>query len=292
MRAQRAPDPHAPLRREANHLYTEHVKPALKASLLGVKPGAAFDQEDYVIDVADNLLPGLRVAAIEKEFDAGAGGELKGKMRAPWSSSALAINAFLPWRTNETPVGFLGLGPFSPAFEFEARCPNKVSGAPPHLDVLLRRNHEVLGVESKCTEFIQGSAHTAVSSRYLALERRGDERTASKWFGALSHADDFPLLDTYQLVKHYLGLRNRYPDHVLTIAYLYWEPTNAAAHRPFREHRAEISRFSNFVADDATCCFVAANYADVWREWAAPPDAPEWLTRHLELLRRRYLLVI
>jgi hypothetical protein len=65
-------DPHADLLREVRRLYKERVKPALKAGLLDVKPRAALDQSDYVVDVADNLLPGLPVADIKKELGAGA----------------------------------------------------------------------------------------------------------------------------------------------------------------------------------------------------------------------------
>lgn len=154
-----------------------------------------------VVNVADNLLPGLRIAEIKKEFQAGAGGELKGKMRAPWSSSALAVNSFLPWRTNGDAVSLLGLGPFPPTLEFEAKCPNKVSGTPPHLDVLFKTDSEVAGVESRCTEFAQGSPHREVSARYLALEERRDPRASSRWFAALAKTADFPLLDSYQLVR-------------------------------------------------------------------------------------------
>lgn len=287
-----APDPHAPLRRDANRLYKKRVKPALRGGLLDVGPGAVLDEADYVVDVADNLLPGFAVADIEDEFSAGAGGELKGKMRAPWSSSALAVNSFLPFRTHGTPVGFRGLGPFAPAFEFEAKCPNKVSGTPPHLDVLFTRGDEIVAVESKCTEFLQGSAHTAVSTRYLALKERGDSRASSRWFAALTQTADFPLLDSYQLVKHYLGLRNTYPNRALTLVYLYWEPANPDSEPTFHAHRDEVARFAELVDGDETCRFVHASYADVWHEWAGLGDTPAWLPAHLELLGRRYLVTV
>jgi hypothetical protein len=288
----RTPDPHRRLRRAASALYRRRVRPALKTALVDVKPGARLDDDDYVVDVADNLLPGLRVADIKKEFKAGAGGELKGKMRAPWSSSALAVNSFLPWRTSRKAVGLLGLGPLSPTFTFEAKCPNKVSGTPPHLDVLFETDTAVVAVESKCTEFVQGSAHKAVSARYLALEARRDPRASSRWFAVLSQTAAFPLLDSYQLVKHFLGLRNTYPDRALTLVYLYWEPPNADREPVFLAHRDEVARFAALVAGDETCRFVHASYAELWREWAGRRDDSQWLARHLELLARRYLVAI
>jgi hypothetical protein len=43
-----------------------------------------------VVDVRDNFLPGIDLDDIRPDFEAGAGHELEGKMRAPHSSSALA----------------------------------------------------------------------------------------------------------------------------------------------------------------------------------------------------------
>src|SRR5436190_1462937 len=83
---------------------------------------------------------------------------------------------------------------------------------------------DVVGVESKCTEFIQGSRHGDVSASYLALKAAGDARASSRWFAALDKTADFPLLDSYQLVKHYLGLMNTFETAALTLVYLYWEP--------------------------------------------------------------------
>jgi hypothetical protein len=287
-----APDQHALLRRAARRLYRDRVKPALKRGLLNVRPQAQVDGQDYVVDVADTLLPGLLVRDIEGEFQAGAGSELRVKMRAPWSSSALAVNAFLPWRMRRDAVPVLGLGPFALPFAFEAKCPNKVSSIPPHLDVLFETGSAIVAVESKCTEFVQGNAHLTVSRRYLALAAAHDSRASSHWFRALARTAAFTLLDSYQLVKHYLGLRNTYPAGELTLAYLYWEPANADAEPVFLAHRDEVARFADLVAGDTTCRFVPASYTDLWRQWASMSGAPAWLPAHLELLQRRYLVEI
>jgi hypothetical protein len=286
------PDRHALLRRSARRLYRDRVKPGLKRGLLDVRPQAKLGVQDYVVDAADNLLPGLSVRDIEGEFTAGAGGELRDKMRAPWSSAALAVNAFLPWRLRREAVPVLDLGPFARPFAFEAKCPNRVSPTPPHLDALFRLERQTVGVESKCTEFIQGSTHPAVSARYLALEAANDPRVSSNWFPLLASTAEFALLNSAQLVKHYLGLRNTYPDDELVLVYLYWEPTNAEAEPVFRAHRDEVARFADRVAGDMTCRFVPASYADLWRQWASLSGAPVWLAGHLELLRRRYLVEI
>lgn len=119
---------------------------------------------------------------------------------------------------------------------------------------------------------MQGSVHKAVSARYLALEARRDARASSRWFAALEKTAEFPLLDSYQLVKHFLGLRNTYPDHALTLVYLYWEPTNADNEPVFLAHRDEVERFATLVAGDETCRFVHASYLELWRAWTGLAD--------------------
>jgi hypothetical protein len=138
-----------------------------------------------VVDVRDNLLPGLDIDAVEREFAAGAGKELASKMRAPWSSSALAVNAFLPWREDPTGLTVAGCQGFSPGFKFEVACANGVSGFDSYLDLILRRGDEVVAIESKCTEFMQGSSHEAVATSYRRLRDRNDPRCASRWYAAL-----------------------------------------------------------------------------------------------------------
>lgn len=75
------------------------AKAALAAGLRAVKVDVAVDGSGYVLDLTDNLLPGITRADIDAEFAAGAGNELESKMLAPWSSSALAVNSFSRWRS-------------------------------------------------------------------------------------------------------------------------------------------------------------------------------------------------
>ena len=74
----------------------ERARAALREALTEARAEVELDEHGYVVDLEDNLLPGITRAEIEEAFGAGAGHELKGKMRAPWSSSALAVNSFAP----------------------------------------------------------------------------------------------------------------------------------------------------------------------------------------------------
>jgi hypothetical protein len=174
---------------------------------------------------------------------------------------------------------------------FEAQCPNGVSSIPPHIDVLLEQRDTVIGVESKCTEYL--SAKTAnVADSYRRLAETGDPRAESRWLKTLEHLSEFRHLEVYQLIKHFLGLARTYPNQPLTLVYLYWEPTNGDALAEVRRHREEISQLEDLVAGDRRCGLKALSYSEHWRELDAMPSKPNWLDRHLAELRRRYEIPI
>jgi hypothetical protein len=93
-------------------------------------------------------------------------------------------------------------------------------------------------------------------------------------------------LDAAQLVKHYLGLKTQYPDRAVTLAYLYWLPTNARELAPCAIHTAELEEFEAQVADPMLT-FVAMSYSDLWDAWSSSRQ-PRWLRQHAGTLRRRY----
>lgn len=261
---------------------------ALGAALRSEVPEAEVDDRGYVHDVADNFLEGITRDSIAAEFEAGAGSELETKMRAPWSSAMLAVNSFGPWRNDLERLVVAGTGSFAGRLQFEAKCDNGVSRIPPHLDVLLERGGEIVGIESKCTEYLSRKKRK-VSPKYLALT---DARVHSKWFEVLAEVPTFRHLDAYQLVKHYLGLRRTFEDRPLTLVYLYWEPLNADSFKAFGDHRYELARFAALVKDDPTCRFVPLSYERHWDELSALAAPPGWLGEHLARLRRRYLVAL
>jgi hypothetical protein len=127
----------------------------------------------------------------------------------------------------------------------------------------------------------------AIAAGHLKLAETGDARASSRWFAALEQVPQFRLLDAYQLVKHFLGLRLTYPEQLLTLVYLYWEPANAARIEPFARHRAEIDRFASLVERDDRCRFSALSYSEHWAELAAGSNRPEWLDGSRPGLQRR-----
>lgn len=260
---------------------------ALTAALLRVRPDAKFDAKGYVVDLEDNLLHGITRGDLEEEFGAAVGQELDAKMRAPWSSSALAVNAFWPWKQGAQRLRLAGLTDLSPGVQLEAQCPNGVSAIPPHLDVLFERGDTIVAVESKCTEYLSGKRQHPKPG-YLELALRGDPRAQTRCYAVLDHLPGFFHLDAYQLVKHFLGLSLTYPERPLILVYLFWEPRNAGESEVFGRHRLEVDHFASLVGGDESLEFTSLSYAENFDELERAGSASEWLPN----LRARYDVTI
>ena len=100
----------------------------------------------------------------------------------------------------------------------------------------------------------------------------------------------YAFLDAAQLVKHYLGLRNSFPDRRCTLLYLYWEPTNATVHDAFVRHRDDVERFRRAL-DDPAVRFEAESYLDLWSRWEDQSE-DVWMARHVAGLHARYRVAI
>jgi len=187
-------------------------------------------------------------------------------MRAPHSSSALALNAFYPWRTAPEELALLGISGFK-SLVFEGQCPTGLQGKPPHLDVLLQTDNAVIGIESKCTEYLVPKPAAFPDSYQSILDNRKD----SSWFRLLCQLKQnprmFSFLDVAQLIKHYLGLRRCYPQKSVILLYLYWEPLNVQEFEVFQRHRDELIRFAELVNPGDGVRFEHLGYLQLWQEW-------------------------
>lgn len=91
---------------------------ALGDALQRVRPGADRDANGYVVELEHNLLPGITRNDIEAAFGTGAGRELETKMRAPWSSSALAVNSFARWASDPALLSLAHISGFTETLAF------------------------------------------------------------------------------------------------------------------------------------------------------------------------------
>lgn len=110
---------------------------ALLQGLVVTNPQAKPDQKGYVHQARANLVEGVRFADFEADLRQGDGNELEGKFRAAHSSSALAVNAFAPFRSDAAALRLPGGSDFT-SLSFERKCPHGLVGRrAPNLDVVV-----------------------------------------------------------------------------------------------------------------------------------------------------------
>jgi hypothetical protein len=206
------------------------------------------------------------------------------KFQASHSSACLAANVFGPWLDSRDPLPLRDES-FAGQTHLEVECSSGLSGTPPTLDCLIE-GPQILAVESKCTETF--NAHTAhFKPAYRDVVARLADRTWRAEYERLA-ADPrrYRFLDAAQLIKHYLGLKRRFADRPITLAYLYWQPSNATEVAACVIHTAELAEFSRRLADPRVR-FIGMSYTDLWEEWAGN-TAPPWIRKHVGALRQRY----
>ena len=169
---------------------------------------------------------------------------------------------------------------------FEAACPTGLKGTPPHLDVLATDHTIVVGIESKCTEFLTPKS-AEFSPSYDALVKEIAEPSWAQIYEELKKEPNaYVPLDAAQLVKHYLGLRKTYADHNVSLVYLFWEPLNKDEFCIFKTHRSAITRFQN-ATSSSSVSFSSLSYRELFSVWQRR-GAPQWIGDHVRNLKGRY----
>jgi len=216
-----------------------------------------------------------------REYERGAGHELKGDMRSLRSSAALVCNVFDYWRAQE--LGTLARAceadPRSCCLAFEATFPTGLSGTPPHLDVLLYGGGaRPTAIESKFTEWLQGP-HNGFSGSYFNdgvwrdLPRSGAIADRMKEGGRLKR------FGAGQILKHALGLTRAFGRDGFRLVYLWHDVPGECS----KTHREEIEQFKQELAGefDFTALTYQMLFARLEREAAAHGE-------YLAYLRERY----
>ena len=254
-------------------------------------PPLRGDYPSYTETPAQNLLTGLPEEILD-DFAAGDGKELEGdrpKFCAVHSSSALAANAFGPFRFHPGRLTLAGLGGFTET-RFEKKLPTGLQGNPPNLDFFASGPEGTVAVESKFTEVLSTKTAEFRASYGEAIERLAEPAWRDVYKSLVGDPSRFTSLDAAQLVKHYLGMRHSLVEYSRPQAfvYVYWEPTNAVGE--FSTHRVELEEFSAEVAG-SDIRFLGLSYADLWGEWE---EANTWpgVGEHVVALRARYALSV
>jgi len=266
---------------------------ALSDALRRTSQDGIFDSKGYVREIPYNFVQGISFSDFQEDFEDGAGDELRDKMKAPYSSSALAVNVFGRWRRDPSTLALRNETNFG-SLEFEKRCSTGLRGFPPHLDLVVEGVQRIVAIESKCTEHLDPKTNQAgFSESYRTIN---DHRRQSPWFkhmlelmNTATEPPQYKWLNAAQLIKHYLGLSHTgfYEGRQITLLYLYWEPTNWHEIPEFREHREEASRFEQKVFGDGQVKFEHMSYLELWDAWRTL-SKPDWLSDHVIALEKRY----
>jgi len=165
---------------------------------------------------------------------------------------------------------------------------NGLKGTKPHLDVLLKSENLVLGIESKFLEILS-ETKPVFSDNYFKIN---DHRKTSKWFQAMelivNGEASFTRLDAAQLIKHFFGICYKKSTEKRVLLYLFWEPVNASEQQEYIKHRQELDDFSKMVAGNNLLEFRHLSYTKLWAQWENIPAMAE----HCKNLQARYLIEI
>jgi hypothetical protein len=236
--------------------------------------------------LADALLWGLPVAAIERMLTAADGNEIgSGKVFSAQSSAALSVNTFgvfldRPDRLAPLP-GTEDLGWPATSVRIEAQLPFPWRGGRrPNMDVLVETPTALIGIESKRYEPFDTHAAPGWSETYWSLDwgprlaRYAALRDASR-----AGTTGFRHLEEAQLVKHALGLWTAVAQgrpgsgKSACLVHLRAEPSTDRAGRPLGAERlavlgAEVEGFGAAVAGDGVR-FVGLTYRALLETWMA-----------------------
>lgn len=280
---------------------TEQIKKKLCCSLIKQKPELTSDDFNNkgrrVNDIKMNLLPSyVSLKDFECDFCANNSNELKDNFLAPYSSSALVVNCFAPFRCRINELALPVRGNFN-ELQFEKICPisNQSSSNSlnePHLDVLLSGETEVIGIESKLTEYIQRRKSVKFSKECMELiPDEYIEKFFDEMHALIEERRKYEYLDAAQLIKHALGLTNICKgEKQITLLYIYWQPEDHdcpeyACH--FQKHREEIEKFKEQV-NGSKLNFHAISYPRLWDMWSNNSQMKPWLSEHISNLKERY----
>jgi len=114
----------------------------------------------YTRSAEENLIAGVTREDFWEDLEEGDGSELSDSPRDPakfcaaYSSSALVVNTFGPFRHSPGHLALAGYSDFTKS-QFERKCPTGLRGIPPNLDYLAAGPNILVAVESKFLETLR-----------------------------------------------------------------------------------------------------------------------------------------
>ena len=193
-------------------------------------------------------------------------------MQAVHSSSALSVIIFQYWkRINQVSAiaaacGFCSAdNTSSQGINFEVKYP--ISGKfsrSPNIDVVINNSPEsrfkIFAIECKFSEAYYSRTHSGVSPKYIELNKVWDNMpNLLKLAKTISPNDNrFAHLHPAQLVKHILGLEEKFGKNKFRLLYLWYDTIGPES----AKHHKEIEEFTKITKADGVY-FHAMSYQDL-----------------------------
>lgn len=232
--------------------------------------------ENYAKQKVDNLFRSQLTSKAKKEFNEADGSELKdgktrpAKIKAFYSSSALAYNVFEYWREKNKTVlaSALELADNSiSTLRLEEILKTGISK--PNIDVFLNtENGASVAIESKFCEWMNKSNKTLKDKYFFngtePIKRWEDVGLVNSQSIAERVKNDdlkFNRLDAPQLLKHALGIGVDLSKKT-SLLYIYFDLENSDS-KIGREHRNEVEKFKELM--DGELNFRAITYQQMFR---------------------------
>ena len=258
--------------------------------------GLAVDAKDNLADYRQNLRTSLSKRAVDA-FSIGATAELvdsanggPAKMRALYSSSALAVNVFDYWLSHDAGVLLRALRGDGKPMSLEFEAPLRTGyGTPPQLDVLIRLSGGgLVGIESKFTDWMTKKSKQAEKlSPYFQVDgsssywsRAGLAASHQLAKSILDRPDTFEVLEVPQLLKHALGLHKAAGQKSWRLIYLYYAGSGDIA----QTHDDELARFMAAVGNEVH--FSVMTYQALFASIESMPNDVDH--EYVAYLRERY----
>jgi len=228
----------------------------------------------YTENLDDNLFEPL-LRKVKGDFKGADGGELTGnpcKMQAVHSSSALGVNIFQYWKKiKHVPLiaaacGFCSKNNTSSQdINFEVKFPiSEKFKRSPNIDVVINNSSEskfkVFAIESKFSEAYSSRKCSGISAKYVELEKVWDNvPNLLKFAKTISPNDNkFEHLHPAQLIKHILGLKNKFGKDKFRLLYLWYDTIGPDS----ANHHKELNEFTKITKEDGIH-FHSMSYQDL-----------------------------
>jgi len=228
----------------------------------------------YTQNLDDNLFEPL-LPEVKGNFEEADGGELSGKpckIQAVHSSSALSVNIFQYWKRINQISAIAAACRFcnrnnntSQGINFEVKFSiNDKFRFSPNIDVVItnspKSRFKVFAIECKFSEAYSLRKHSGIDPKYIELGTIWDDIPNLYKFAKTISPDDnrFIHLHPAQLIKHILGLKEKFGKNKFRFLYLWYDTIGLES----AKHHEEIEEFTKITEADRLY-FHAMSYQDL-----------------------------